>query len=163
MKDKHIINILESGPFSALTEGELATARLHVADCESCRRAFEAAQITPLLVKERARQVIDPPPFFQTRVMAALRERQATSESWTASFKRLWKAGGALVSSMAVTVAALAIFTFVAPTLEANESDSTVDALSPEEVILARGDQEGDLSYDQVLTAIYETEMEAER
>jgi hypothetical protein len=163
MKDKHIISILESGPLSGLTESELANIRLHATSCERCRLAFDAAQISPMLIKERAAQVIEPPPFFNTRVLAALRERQATNESWASSFRRLWKATGALISSMAVTVAALALFTFVAPSLESTEQGSTADTLSAEEVILAHGDQEDELSYDQVLTAIYETELDAER
>jgi hypothetical protein len=166
MKDEHVISILESGPFGSLAESELAIVRAHVVHCAACRGAFEAAQISALLLRERAAASVEPSPFFQTRVMAALRERQASNEASVPSFWRLWKATGALVSSMAATVAALAVLTFSAPSLETSPQD-TASALNPysaEEVMLASGDlPEDDLSYDQVLTTIYESDEDAER
>lgn len=166
MKDIHIISILESSPFDSLSESELATVRAHVVDCEECRRAYQAARISSSLVKERVAAVVEPPPFFETRVMAALRERQASSETVASSLRRLWRATGALVTGMTATVAALAVFTFFAPQLESTPQGATpaFDAYSAEEVILARGDQPGDdLSYDQVLATIYEAGDDSER
>ncbi|HYG12029.1 MAG TPA: hypothetical protein VD835_18925 [Pyrinomonadaceae bacterium] len=165
-EDTHIINILESSPFNRLGETELATVRAHVGHCEGCLRAFEAAQISALLLKERAVAEIEPSPFFQTRVLAALREQRAASEASALSFRRLWRATGALVSGMAATVAALAVFTFFAPQLESTQPDtaSVYQVYSAEEVILARGGlPEDDLSYDQLLTTIYESDADAER
>lgn len=161
MKDVHIISILESSPFNSLSESELGSMRAHVAQCDECRRAYEAAQISALLLKERAAQEVLPSPFFQTRVLAALRERQALTETPLSSLRRLWKAAGALVSGMAVTVAALAAFTFFAPQLETTQQEtaSTFNAYSAEEVILAQGESvETDLSYDQVLSTVYESD-----
>ena len=166
MRDRHIISILESGPFNSLSESDLATVRAHVAHCDGCRRAFEAAQISALLIRERAVAEVEPSPFFQTRVMAALRERQASTQAPISRLWRLWKAAGALVSGMAATVAALAVFTFFAPSPESTPPDvaSAFDAYSAAEVIIARGDlPEDDLSYDQVLTTIYEADEDAER
>jgi hypothetical protein len=166
MKDEHIISILESAPFDKLTESELGAVRAHAAGCAKCLRALEAAQISALLVKERALAEVEPSPFFQTRVMAALRERQALTETPVSSFRRLWKATGALVSGMAATVAALAVFTFFAPSMELTPQDmtSTFNAYSAEEVMLAPGHlPEGELGYDQVLTTIYESDEGAER
>ena len=166
MKDAHIITLLESAPVTSLGENELALIRTHVADCAACRRAFEAAQISALLIKERAAQEVEPSPFFQTRVMAALRERQASTETALSSFRRLWRATGALVSGMAATVAALAVFTLFAPQLDSTPQEvaSAFNSYSAEEVILARADAtEDDLSYDQVLTTIYESDEDAER
>src|SRR5215210_729909 len=113
MRDEHIISIIENTPLSGLSESERATIRAHTDQCAECRRALEAAQISQLLLRERAAETIEPSPFFQTRVLAALRERQAANE--TSVFKRLWNATGALVSSMAMTVAALVILTVFAP------------------------------------------------
>jgi predicted anti-sigma-YlaC factor YlaD len=113
MRDEHVIATLEGKPFDSLSEGELATVRAHAGECAECRRAFDAARVSSLLLKERAAAVVEPPPFFQTRVLAALRERQAAGEAW--SFARLWKSAGALVASMAASVALLAGLTFVAP------------------------------------------------
>lgn len=166
MKDEHIISILESSPFNSLGESELAIVRAHAARCAVCQRAFEAAKISALLIKERAAAEVEPSPFFQTRVMAALRERQALPETPMSSFRRLWKSTGALVSGMAATVAALAVFTFFVPSLESTQQDMTsaYDVYSAEEVILARGRlPEDDLNYDQILTTIYESDEDAER
>lgn len=166
MKDEHIISIIESKPFNSLSESELAIVRAHVDHCAGCQRAFEAAKISALLIKERAVAEVEPPPFFQTRVMAALRERQASPETSISGFWRLWKATGALVSGMAATVAALAVFTFFVPSLESTQQDiaSAFDVYSAEEVIIARGHlPENDLTYDQVLTTIYESGEDAER
>ena len=165
MKDEHVIGILESGPFTSLAESELAIVRAHVAHCAACRGAYEAAQISALLLRERAAAEVEPSPFFQTRVMAALRERRALNETPAPSFWRLWKATGALVSSMAATVAALAVLTFSAPSPETpQDTASAFNPYSAEEVMLATTDlTEDDLSYDQVLTTIYESDEDAER
>src|ERR671922_301207 len=112
MRDEHIINILESAPFADLSERELASVTAHCATCASCQRAYEAARVSALLLKERVAESVEPSPFFQTRVLAALRGRQ-TNEAW--SFARLWRSAGALVSSMAAIVALLAGLTFLAP------------------------------------------------
>lgn len=166
MKDEHIIAILESAPFNSLSDSELAAARAHAEVCDDCRHALEAAQISALLVRGRSLAEIEPPPFFQTRVMAALRERRASTESFAPSIRRLWRAAGALVSGMAATVAALAVFTFLAPSNELTQQDltSAFNAYSAEELILAPGSADDDeLSYDQVLTTVYESDEDAER
>lgn len=165
MKDAHIISILESAPLAGLGETDLVIVRAHVAHCAECRRAYHAAQISAQLLKERAAQEVELSPFFQTRVLAALRERQASTE--TSALRRLWKTTGALVSGMGATVAALAVLTFLAPSLEPTpqqEVASAFNSYSAEEVILARGGMsDEDLSYDQVLTTIYEADEDAER
>lgn len=165
MKDKHIVSIVESKPFANLSELELQTINSHAADCDTCRRVFEAARISSLLISERVAQEFEPTPFFQTRVMAALRERQAASEPALAGLWRLWKATGALVSSMAATVAVLAAFAIYSPAIDSTSQElSESDVYSAEEVILVRGDVVADdLSYDQVLTTVYESELDAER
>lgn len=163
MKDAHIISLLESAPLAGLSESEMTIVRAHAASCAECRRAFEAAQISALLLKERAAEAIEPSPFFQTRVLAALREQRA-AETSAPSLWRLWKATGALVSGMAATVAALMVFTFVAPSANtAQEAAATFDSYSAEEVIFSAGDlSDDDLSYDQVLAAVYESDEDAE-
>src|ERR1700732_3260581 len=112
MKDNHIIDMLENSPLASLTASELLAARSHAESCQGCRRAYDAAQLATLLIKERAAEAIEPSPFFQTRVLAALREQQANNAPvlW-----RLWKSAGALVSSMALTTASLAVLSFVVP------------------------------------------------
>src|SRR5258707_15449942 len=107
----------------------------HSQVCVACRNAFEAAQLSTLAIKGRAQLTIEPPAFFQTRVLAALRERQATES--VPAFGRLWKAAGALVSSMAVTNAALAGFSFVLPGSVTTGAYDT--SFSAESIILDQG------------------------
>jgi hypothetical protein len=164
MRDGHVIEILESGPFDRLTEGQLSEVRAHAAGCDGCRRAFEAARVSSLMLRGRAAQEFEPTPFFQTRVLAALRERQA-EQAW--ALPRLWKAAGALFASMVATVAALGALTFLAPgsTLQDAPAGEEVAAeqLAPEEFYtagefaLAQGGDE-EMTYDQVLSVVYERE-----
>jgi anti-sigma-K factor RskA len=157
MKDKHIINLLESTSLAELSESDLSEVRAHADECAGCNQAFEAAQIAALLLKERAAETFEPSPFFHTRVMATLRERQAANEQW--AWSRMWRAAGALASSMAATVAALAVLTFVIPgQTTVTPETSALSAYSAEEVILNRGDSDDQFSDSQVLTTLYDAE-----
>ena len=156
MNEKHITELLDNTSITNLSEFELKEVRIHVKSCLSCRNAYEAAQLSVLVLKSRAQETIEPSPFFHTRVMAALREQQAV-DSVPAMF-RLWKSARALVSSMAVTTAALAVLSFVLPE-QAVADDQTVSAYSVESVMMDQGSDE--LSYEQVLSTIYAEEDEA--
>lgn len=151
MNDKHITEVLDNAALAALSPSELDEIRAHARDCEPCGNAFEAAQLSALIIKERAQAVIEPSPFFQTRVMAALREQQAAEN--VPALWRLWNSARGLVSSMALTTAALAALSFMvsAPVTPAG-SDQTA-ALTAESVIL--GQDADDLTYEQVMNAIY--------
>jgi hypothetical protein len=158
MKEKHVIGILENSPLASLTESELLTVRSHAEGCLPCRRAYEAAQLSTLLIKERAAETIEPSPFFQTRVLAALREQQNN----VPVLSRLWKSAGALVSAMALTTAALAAFSFLAP--GAGTSQETVAALSPysaEAVVFNQDQSDDQMTDEQVLSTIYADPDEA--
>ncbi|HEY0544767.1 MAG TPA: hypothetical protein VGC91_05150 [Pyrinomonadaceae bacterium] len=161
MKDKHITRILESAPLADLNEMELAAIRSHTAQCAACRRAYDAAYVSAELLRVRAAEVIEPSPFFQTRVLAALRERQGAAE--TSVFARLWKASGALVASMAATVAALAVLTFYVPGTQPaatpQEMTTASNSYSAEEVIFNRNELSGNAMTDeQVLSTLYESD-----
>jgi hypothetical protein len=163
MKDRHVIAILEGATFDSLTESELATVRAHADKCDGCRRAFDAARVSSLLLHKRAAAFVEPSPFFQTRVLAALRERQAAGEAW--SLARLWKSAGALVASMVASVALLAGLTFVAPdaqpAAEGSEVASASDPYSADDMLL---DGEGyageEINDSQVFTMIYGSDEE---
>jgi anti-sigma-K factor RskA len=161
MRDEHIISIIENAPLSGLSGSERAFIRSHTEQCAECRRALEAAQISTLLLKERAAETIEPSPFFQTRVLAALRERPMTNE--ISALRRLWNAAGALVSSMAVTVAALVILTLFAPgsqsAPEQQEVVTAYNSYSAEEVLFDQDELPADqMSYGQVLSTLYESD-----
>src|ERR1051325_5288428 len=152
MRDEHIKRMLDEAPLSSLSEGELEAAGAHAEGCAECLRAFEAAQASSSMMKARASETFEPSPFFQTRVLAQLRERRAAEEGWTLA--RLWKSAGLLVSSMAATVAALAFLTFAAPQQEVNAQGLSPDGpYTAESVILDESDaDEEQMSYGQVLT-----------
>ena len=160
MRDEHVKRLLDEAPLSSLGKAELAAVRAHAEVCEDCRRAVAAAQLSTLMLKARAAEAFEPSPFFQTRVLAALRERRAAEEErWT--FARLWRSAGLLVSSMAATTAALAVFTFVAPSETAAAQD-VAGTYTAESVIFDEGAEE-QMTYDQVLTSLYGAEEEAAR
>ena len=154
MKEKHIIEVLDNGSISSLSEIELNDVRDHAKECESCRCAYEAARVSMLVVRSRAQSTIEPSPFFQTRVLAALREQQAVES--VPAILRLWRSTRALVSSMAVTTAALAVLSFfiAAPATPAPEQQ-TASVFSADSVIMDQGSEE-QMSYEQVLSTIYD-------
>ena len=152
MNDKHITELLDSTALASLSQRELEEIRAHARECEPCGNAFAAAQVSALVIKQRAQAVIEPSPFFQTKMMAAWREQQAT-ESVPAMW-RLWKSARALVSSMALTTAALGALSFMVSAPTSNTLDATASTFSAESVILGQ-DSDDQLTYEQVLNAIY--------
>ena len=158
MKDKHIIDVLDNTSIASLSESELSEVQAHARECVSCREAYEAARLTSVVLQSRAQTKIEPSPFFHTRVMAAWREQQAVES--VPAMLRLWKSARAIVSSMAVTTAALAVLTFVLPAQTTPLTDQTASALSAESVILGQGSDD-QMSYEQVLSTIYEDDDDA--
>ena len=160
MKEKHVIDILENSPLASLSESELNAIRAHAESCSACRRAYEAARISTLLIKERTTETMEPSPFFQTRVLAALREQQNN----VPVLSRLWKSAGALVSLMAVTTAVLAALSFLAPGAGTGTSQETTAALSPystEAVVFNQDQSDDQITDEQILSAIYADPDEA--
>jgi anti-sigma-K factor RskA len=150
MKYQHITEILDNAPPASLSEHDRETIRAHVSECAACREAYEAAQLSELLVKERSAEAIEPSPFFQTRVMAAWREQQETGRM--PAFSRLWKSAGALVSSLALTTAALAALSLALP--EATQTSSETSPVV--ESIMLDGAESGEqLTEEQMLSAMY--------
>lgn len=156
MKVKHIISLIDEVPVSGLSESSLTLITAHIEQCSDCREAFQAAQLSGLLLHERAAAEFEPSPFFQTRVMATLRERQAASDTW--AWSRLWRAAGALASSMVATVAALAVLTFAIPGNPAVSQAGSANGYSAEELILDATAQVEEESDGQLLTTIYSEE-----
>ena len=152
MNDNHITELLDNTAFASLPATELEAMRAHAQGCAPCAEALVAAQLSAVVIKERARVVIEPSPFFQTRVMAAWREQQAT-ESEPALW-RLWNSARALVSSMALATVVLGAASFMISAPASNVLDQTASAPSAESVILGQ-DSDDQLTYDQVLNTIY--------
>jgi anti-sigma-K factor RskA len=163
MNSQHIIKLIEETPFASLSSAELSAIRAHVVHCSGCLHAFQAAEVSALLLKERVAAEFEPPPFFHTRVLASLRERQAANDSW--AFSRLWRAAGALASSMAAAVALLAVLTFALPDalVGSGTQVSSLNGYSAEEVILDQTAQADEVSDNQLLTTIYAGDEEGSR
>ena len=155
---KHITEILDNVSTSALSESEMNEVRAHALECGSCRSAYEAARLSAVVMKNRAHAVIEPSPFFQTRVMAALREQREAET--VPAFSRLWKSAKLLVSSMALTTAALGVLSFVLPETAITTDDRALSAYSAESVIMGQN-ADDQLTYEQVLSTIYEDDDEA--
>jgi hypothetical protein len=159
MKNEHVISILESKPFLALDRSDLAQIRDHALICESCRQVYEAAQVSSALLQERAREAFEPSPFFHTRVLAALREREGANEKW--AWSRLWRTAGGLASSMVATVATLAILTFVIPgaqTTDSQNSSSVGNTYTAEAVVLDENTlADNQMSDSDVFATIYDS------
>lgn len=159
MNSEHIINLIEHTPLSEITDSDLAIVRAHVSVCDSCNQSWQGARISTLLLKERAAATFEPTPFFQTKVLAALREQR--SEQW--SWAKMWKATSALATSMVATVAAILVLTFVIPGTSGDskllDQSLATNTYSAEEVILNQGDtantQSDQASDAQVLTTLY--------
>ena len=158
MKDKHITEILDNASIAALSETQLNEVRGHALECMTCREAYEAARLSAVVLKSRAQATIEPSPFFQTRVMAALREQQAVES--VPAMLRLWRSAKAIVSTMAVTTAALAVVSFMQPSQIAPATDQTASAYSAYSVIMDQG-ADDQMSYEQVLNTIYEEDDDA--
>lgn len=158
MKDKHIIDVLDNTSIASLSESELSEIQAHAQECGSCREAYEAARLSAIVLQSRAQATIEPSPFFQTRVMAAWREQQAVES--VPAWLRLWRSSRAIVSSMAVTTAALAALTFMLPAQTTPLADQTASTMSAESVIMGQGSDD-QMTYEQVLSTIYEDDDDA--
>jgi len=158
MKDKHITEILDNTSIAALSETQLNEVRGHALECMTCREAYEAARLSAVVLKSRAQATIEPSPFFQTRVMAALREQQAVES--VPAMLRLWRSAKAIVSTMAVTTAALAVVSFMQPSQTTPATDQTASAYSAYSVIMDQ-DADDQMSYEQVLSTIYDDDDDA--
>ena len=107
------------------------------------------------IMQARVAVEVEPSPFFATTVLARIREQQAEN---VPVMLRLWRSASYLVSSMAITTAALAVLSFVVPGPTVGSTEPAATAYSAESVILG-GEEE--LSYEQVLSTIYAEEEEA--
>jgi hypothetical protein len=161
MRDEHIISRLESTSLASLGEADLIAIRTHTNSCPDCLQAYQAAQVSLILLKERVAAEFEPSPFFHTRVLAILRERQAANDSW--AFGRMWRAAGALASSMAAAVALLAVFTFAVPENQIASQQVSPTGYSAEEVILEQTPPAEEVSDGQLLTTIYGGDEETSR
>src|SRR5262249_34438980 len=110
MKSEHILKLLEKQPVKRLSDEERSKIESHIVTCSGCLRAYQAARASAALLRARAEEIVEPTPYFRTRVMAALAESAFRQESTMAA---LWKPVRAMVASMVLVVAILLALTYV--------------------------------------------------
>jgi predicted anti-sigma-YlaC factor YlaD len=160
MPQTHITRTLEEKPFDSLSGDDIASVESHIAICDECKSAYHAARVAASLIQARTAETVDVGPFFKTRVMAAIREGRLSPEE--PPFVRMWRAAGALVSTMALLLVMLAGMTIFSESPD-SQTDLTIassqNLYSPEYVVLERGDLGDDeLGNDQVVSTIYDLE-----
>jgi hypothetical protein len=161
MKENHVVNLLESRSLGSLSVAELDMVKAHTAACPQCLLAYQAAQASLLLLQERASVIVEPPPFFQTKVIAAIREQKLAPKRL--GFLNVWQTARPVVASMGAFVAILLALTFFnsfePPT---GPSDlASVNDSAPEWVIVDSDDVGDEMTYSQALTVLYDPTMEA--
>lgn len=161
MKDRHILEILDQAGFNEIEGEELAAVQNHCAGCPDCRRAFEAARISAVLLNARAAAapVVEPSAFFQSKVLNAIREKQQL-RSPIAAFRRWWQASYALVCSMMFVVITLALLTIIAPKPESAQAASNGYLYTTDAVILNQNPPRS-ITTEQALEVIYNERREA--
>ena len=113
MRDEHIISLLDSDRFGILSEPDNLRVEGHIIHCDDCRHAYASARVAAVLLKQHSASIIDPSPFFSTRVMALVREQQ--NESVLFDLGNMWNAARGLMLSTVSVVVLLAGLTFLAP------------------------------------------------
>lgn len=160
--NKHILALLEERSLTDLSASELAAITAHTASCDECLFAYEAAQVAFAMLQERAALVVEPPPFFQTRVMAAIREQNQANDTF--GFARMWQAAKSLMASMAALVVlllTLTIYSSYDSSPASTESAFSYSADPDEQVIYGRDNfDEQEVTNSQVLNAIYDIDEE---
>lgn len=160
MKDRHILEILDEKRFDALKGDELKIVQAHCAACAVCRQAFEAARISSALLSAKAEiPAVEPSAFFQTKVLAAIREKQNIRKP-IAAFWRWWQASYPLVCSMLFVVITLGILTMLAPKSNTEQAVSTYNLYSTDAVILNQNAPRS-ITTEQALEVIYTERRDA--
>lgn len=119
MKDEHITKIIDETGFANLNVKDLALIKSHVANCSDCRKSFQAARISTILLRAHSSEQTSenthlPSTFFQARVLNALREKQNSIKA-IGAFRCWWQASALMVGLMLMMVAGLAAMTLLAP------------------------------------------------
>ena len=164
MKSKHITEILNQTAFAELSPDELAAIDRHNAGCPPCAKSFEAARVSSMLLQVRAAEArsVEPSPFFQAKVLNALREKQNLRTPIRA-FRRWWQASAVPVFMMLLTAAIFISLTVMAPQSNANDSTaelSNFNLYSTDAVILNQKAPR-DLTTEQVFQVIYATKSDS--
>jgi hypothetical protein len=152
MQEEHIIELLDARSLSDLKASELSAINEHTANCSRCSQAFYASQISNLLLRSRAELNIEPAPFFETIVMAAIR-RDEQVQVGPFSFFRIWREANHLIYSMAALALILGLLTLSQSA--ANNANMRLSTMDPLLIVYGTDSTLDELSYGQVLLDLY--------
>lgn len=111
MKNSHITKIIDQNNFANLSAKDLVIINAHIVTCRGCEQAFQAAHLSLILLRAQSNDNAPvPSPFFQARVLNALREKQNSIKA-IGAFRRWWQASALMVGLMLMMVAGLAAIT----------------------------------------------------
>jgi hypothetical protein len=157
MRCKQVRDAIAQNPLGRLDRDLSIAILAHCEGCAECRRQLDGAAVATSLIKARASQEIEPSPFFQTRVLAAIRDRAAVAGRLSA--ERMWNSARAIIASMvAVVVILLALNLFAPhPPLEPVAGDSGRNGYSVETVVMEDNNAAPDdsLTSGQVLDTVF--------
>lgn len=154
MNSEHITKILDETRFADLTEREISDINAHAENCSPCAAAWQAARVSHRLFADAATQVFAPTPFFETRILAALREKQTLAKP-IAAFWRWWHASSAVVLPILLVVITLAALTIFAPKSQPIHATAS-DDFSTDTVIFQGNNLDQELTTAQAMQIIYE-------
>lgn len=161
MNHQQIKKNLDQTPLVNLSKTDLAEIERHIADCDDCRRAFQAAQISSALLKNNSTsETFEPSPFFQAKVLNAWRERQLIQKP-LAAFYRWWQASAAMVFLMLTTVAGLIALTVFAPDSKAGDAQAGKSDfnLYPTDAVILNQKPAQNLTRGQILEVLDESDL----
>lgn len=150
------MNLLDGGAVTRLGRGEISEIEAHARDCDRCRRAYEAALMSAAMLKARSAEAVEPQPFFQTRVMAAVREGRSDPPALV----RLWRSAGALFAAMLMVVVMLSTLSLFA----GYDGEDTVESAMAqsesffEPSVFEDEPADAQMSFTQVLDIVFEPE-----
>lgn len=154
MKVVHVTEIIDDRGLAALTDSEREMIEIHSAECAECSEALFAARFAQGMLRSHSETVTaEPPAFFETRVLAAIRERNGERAPFW-SFRRWWQASYGMVGAMVLIAAVLGMLTLFAPASNDQADMSSYSLYSTEADVLNQRSAR-DLSREQLLEVIY--------
>ncbi len=154
MNSGHIIELLDARGYRRLSDADRERVEVHSAICADCSDALRAVRFSESMLAARSEvAVAAPPPFFETRVLAALKDRMAErSPFW--SFRRWWQASYGMVGAMLLMTTFFGVLSLIAPTSEPQPEVTNYSLYSAEgDVINQRSVR--DMTREQMLEVIY--------
>jgi hypothetical protein len=115
---------------------QISGIRSHAEGCGNCRAAYESWLIAGSLIKCRSAETLEPSPFIETRIMAAIRE--ARDRARPAFLAVVWQKAGMVLASIVAVVVILASLTLIAGRAPAGTvaQDVSSSSYSAEQVVM---------------------------